>query len=206
MRIFAAARAVPQEKAAHTEPDGEGRVDHRERLAGSWTAGRTPVKRVVGEVVEVWADIFTDGHDKIGAELLFRACRTRMNGARVTHGAGRQRPLEGQLPAGAQHPLRVHHRGVARQVRLLDERGREEEGGGPAGVFGNRRRRRDPRQGGASTPTSRTPRRCGKIQSRGRKEVDGSDEQLAVLLDPFNARRHRSRRRTRQSHALSTAS
>ncbi|MGE0749606.1 MAG: alpha-1,4-glucan--maltose-1-phosphate maltosyltransferase [Variibacter sp.] len=35
--------------------------------------GRWPVKRVQGEVVEVWADIFRDGHDVLAASLLL--CR-----------------------------------------------------------------------------------------------------------------------------------
>jgi starch synthase (maltosyl-transferring) len=36
-------------------------------------AGRFPVKRIVGEPVEVWADIFRDGHAVLAAELLWRA-------------------------------------------------------------------------------------------------------------------------------------
>ena len=35
-------------------------------------AGRFPVKRVVGDTVEVWADIFRDGHDKIAAAVKYR--------------------------------------------------------------------------------------------------------------------------------------
>jgi starch synthase (maltosyl-transferring) len=35
-------------------------------------AGRYPVKRIVGEPIEVWADIFRDGHDVIAAALLWR--------------------------------------------------------------------------------------------------------------------------------------
>jgi starch synthase (maltosyl-transferring) len=35
--------------------------------------GRWPVKRIEGEVVEVWADIFRDGHDVLAASLLW--CR-----------------------------------------------------------------------------------------------------------------------------------
>ncbi|MBV1799855.1 alpha-1,4-glucan--maltose-1-phosphate maltosyltransferase [Siccirubricoccus sp. G192] len=35
-------------------------------------AGRFPVKRVVGEVVEVSCDLICDGHDKLGAALLWR--------------------------------------------------------------------------------------------------------------------------------------
>ncbi|HUS19756.1 MAG TPA: alpha-1,4-glucan--maltose-1-phosphate maltosyltransferase [Terriglobales bacterium] len=34
--------------------------------------GRFPIKRIVGEAVEVTADIFADGHDQISAQLLFR--------------------------------------------------------------------------------------------------------------------------------------
>jgi starch synthase (maltosyl-transferring) len=34
-------------------------------------AGRHPAKRVVGDEVEVWADIFRDGHDKMAAALLY---------------------------------------------------------------------------------------------------------------------------------------
>ena len=34
--------------------------------------GRYPVKRVVGDVLQVWADIFRDGHDVLGAALLYR--------------------------------------------------------------------------------------------------------------------------------------
>jgi starch synthase (maltosyl-transferring) len=34
--------------------------------------GRYPVKRIVGEQVEVWADIYRDGHDVIAAALIWR--------------------------------------------------------------------------------------------------------------------------------------
>ncbi|HEU0082469.1 MAG TPA: alpha-1,4-glucan--maltose-1-phosphate maltosyltransferase [Bradyrhizobium sp.] len=34
--------------------------------------GRFPVKRVVGEPIEVWADIYRDGHDVIAAALIWR--------------------------------------------------------------------------------------------------------------------------------------
>src|SRR5260370_22874225 len=34
--------------------------------------GRFPVKRIVGEEVDVWADIFRDGHAVLAAELLWR--------------------------------------------------------------------------------------------------------------------------------------
>ncbi|MEH2511998.1 starch synthase (maltosyl-transferring) [Nitrobacteraceae bacterium AZCC 1564] len=34
--------------------------------------GRFPVKRVAGEVIDVWADIYKDGHDIVSAELIWR--------------------------------------------------------------------------------------------------------------------------------------
>ena len=34
--------------------------------------GRYPVKRIAGESVEVWADIFREGHEVIAAALLWR--------------------------------------------------------------------------------------------------------------------------------------
>jgi starch synthase (maltosyl-transferring) len=39
--------------------------------------GRFPVKRIVGERVEVWADIYRDGHDVVSAELVWRLERDR---------------------------------------------------------------------------------------------------------------------------------
>ena len=39
--------------------------------------GRFPVKRIVGERVEVWADIYRDGHDIVNAALLWRLERDR---------------------------------------------------------------------------------------------------------------------------------
>jgi starch synthase (maltosyl-transferring) len=35
--------------------------------------GQYPVKRIAGEIVEVWADIFREGHDVIAAALVWRA-------------------------------------------------------------------------------------------------------------------------------------
>ncbi|WP_424629309.1 alpha-1,4-glucan--maltose-1-phosphate maltosyltransferase [Bradyrhizobium sp. SYSU BS000235] len=34
--------------------------------------GRFPVKRVAGETIDVWADIYKDGHDVVAAELIWR--------------------------------------------------------------------------------------------------------------------------------------
>jgi len=55
-----------------SEPDGAGRVII-ENVWPEIDGGRTPVKRVMGEEVKVWADIFCDGHDILSAEILYRA-------------------------------------------------------------------------------------------------------------------------------------
>jgi starch synthase (maltosyl-transferring) len=43
-----------------------------EDLFPSVDCGRYPVKRIAGESVDVWADIFRDGHDVLAAALLWR--------------------------------------------------------------------------------------------------------------------------------------
>lgn len=40
-------------------------------------AGRFPVKRIVGENIEIWADIYRDGHDVVAAALVWRLERDR---------------------------------------------------------------------------------------------------------------------------------
>ena len=54
--------------------------------------GRFPVKRIVGEAVEVWADIFRDGHAVLAAELLWRREATNKWSPRSDAGAAK-RPL-----------------------------------------------------------------------------------------------------------------
>jgi starch synthase (maltosyl-transferring) len=44
-----------------------------ENITPQVDCGRFPVKRVVGEVVKVEADVFTDGHDVVSCLLLYRA-------------------------------------------------------------------------------------------------------------------------------------
>jgi len=59
-----------------SEPRSEPRDGRRrvviEAVAPQIDAGRFPVKRTVGEALEVQADIFVDGHDRIAARLLWR--------------------------------------------------------------------------------------------------------------------------------------
>jgi starch synthase (maltosyl-transferring) len=54
------------------DSDGRKRVIV-EGLAPEIDGGRFPAKRIAGDVVEVRADIFTDGHDRVAAHLLHRS-------------------------------------------------------------------------------------------------------------------------------------
>ena len=72
VRIFAGAAAAPRSRAEPDRaPTGEGRV-LIEAVQPEIDGGATPIKRVVGEAIEVTADIFTDGHEKLAAEIMYR--------------------------------------------------------------------------------------------------------------------------------------
>jgi starch synthase (maltosyl-transferring) len=49
-----------------------GGAFHIEDVYPTIDGGRFPVKRIVGERIEVWADIYRDGHDIIAAALVWR--------------------------------------------------------------------------------------------------------------------------------------
>ena len=73
----------------------EWRPDARILIEDVWPeidAGRYPIKRVVGDEVTVWADIFRDGHDKIRAVLKYALRGRGLAGDAVR--VLRQRPLD----------------------------------------------------------------------------------------------------------------
>ena len=47
-----------------------------ERVTPELDGGRFPVKRIVGDVLTVEADIFVDGHDKLAAVIRYRPRRS----------------------------------------------------------------------------------------------------------------------------------
>jgi starch synthase (maltosyl-transferring) len=59
------------------ESAAAGGAFHIEDVYPQIDGGRFPVKRIVGERVEVWADIYRDGHDVTNAALLWRLERDR---------------------------------------------------------------------------------------------------------------------------------
>ena len=68
------------------ESAATGGAFHIEDVYPLIDGGRFPVKRIVGERVEVWADIYRDGHDIVSAALLWRLERDReWRRAAMTH-------------------------------------------------------------------------------------------------------------------------
>jgi starch synthase (maltosyl-transferring) len=59
------------------ESAAAGGAFHIEDVYPRIDGGRYPVKRIVGERVEVWADIYRDGHDVVSAALVWRRERDR---------------------------------------------------------------------------------------------------------------------------------
>src|SRR6476620_9262169 len=56
--------------------DGQNRVVI-ENVGPQVDCGRFPIKRVAGDIVHVDADVFTDGHDALAVELLYRGISDR---------------------------------------------------------------------------------------------------------------------------------
>src|SRR4051812_2932594 len=59
------------------ESAASGGVFHIEDVYPLIDGGRFPVKRIAGESIEVWADIYRDGHDVVSAGLIWRCERER---------------------------------------------------------------------------------------------------------------------------------
>ncbi len=117
-------RPVPQ----HPRWRPENRIQIEE-VYPELDGGRYPVKRIVGELFEVWADLFRDGHDKLRAVVKYRR----------EDEAWREAPLVfydndrwvGRFRARCGWPVAVHDRGLDRSFRKLARRGRKEAGGRP---------------------------------------------------------------------------
>jgi starch synthase (maltosyl-transferring) len=64
-------------KTTQTVESAAAGAFHIEDIYPLIDGGRFPVKRIVGERVEVWADIYRDGHDVVSAALVWRPERDR---------------------------------------------------------------------------------------------------------------------------------
>ena len=89
--------------------------------------GRYPIKREVGDAVEVTADIFRDGHDLLAAWSSSAGQVTRTG--RSADGAFRQRPVARHIHGLRKHHVRLSHRRLPRLPRELGRRGRKEARG-----------------------------------------------------------------------------
>jgi starch synthase (maltosyl-transferring) len=67
-----AGRAVTKNVSIPSVGDLSGRRIYIEDVYPAVDGGRFPVKRIAGEPVEVWADVFRDGHSALAADLLWR--------------------------------------------------------------------------------------------------------------------------------------
>ena len=65
--------SVPAEMRERSPADPTGPRFLIEDIYPCVDGGRYPIKRIAGENVEVWADIFREGHDGVAAALLWRA-------------------------------------------------------------------------------------------------------------------------------------
>jgi len=65
------ASTLPREFAAARGPKCGARIVI-ERLYPELDGGRYPIKCVVGDRLDIWADIFRDGHDVLGAAILYQ--------------------------------------------------------------------------------------------------------------------------------------
>ena len=94
---------------------------HIEDVFPTIDGGRFPVKRIVGEPVEVWADIYRDGHEVIAAALIWR---------REVDREWRREPMtmdsndrwSGSFVPDDAGALCLRHRGLDRRVRHLASR------------------------------------------------------------------------------------
>ena len=82
VRVLRAARPPERPVAAASAVAAREARIHIEEVYPELDGGRYPVKRIVGELFEVWADMFRDGHDKLRAVAQIPAARTRSGAKR----------------------------------------------------------------------------------------------------------------------------
>jgi hypothetical protein len=91
---------------------------HIEEIFPSVDCGRFPVKRIVGETIAVWADIYRDGHEIVAAELIWRG-ESEIRLAAGSDDPSRERPLGRILRAEQDRPLHLCNRSVDGRIRHL---------------------------------------------------------------------------------------
>jgi starch synthase (maltosyl-transferring) len=118
-------------RAARASLPPEGPMPPRvvvENLSPCVDGGRFPVKRTVGETVEVTADVYSDGHDVVRVVLLFRAEGQAAFSEIEMESAGNDRwrasfPIDALVDhaytvAGFVDPFRTWRDGLAKKVKV----------------------------------------------------------------------------------------
>ena len=155
-----------------------------EAISPSVNGGRFAAKRLVGDMVEVAADLIADGHDRLAAALLWRAA-DEPDWREVADAAARQRPLGRPFPAlparappvhGArvEGPVRQFRRGAGKEARRRSA-DRARTRGRPAPGRGSR---------GADRQSDAAPRLAALAASLKRS---GPEERRRLLLAPATA-------------------
>ena len=157
---------------AQRSPRGDVRSIWIGNVRPELDGGRFPVKREVGDTLEVTADILQEGHGALAARLRYRT---------VKDTAWHEVPMEplgndrwaGRFTPRGEHPLRLHARGVAGRLPELGRGPPQAPGRG----HGRRERaargrraaagRPDPRDGGRSPAARGAPRRVRGRRGRG---------------------------------------
>ena len=97
----------------------ESAAETRVAIEGVWPeidGGRFPVKRAVGDVLTVEADIFCDGHDKIDAALIYRRRTRRTIGTKTRCGSSSTTAGGARSRSSSEMPLPLHDRCMARSL------------------------------------------------------------------------------------------
>ena len=156
--------------------------------------GRYPVKRCVGDRVDVSADIFRDGHDLLRAVVRYRPARDA-SGARPSCAGSTPTSTASAGPGASTSTARAAgctRRGLDRRVRHLARRARAQARGRPAGSLRRAvRRRPDARGRRAAAPSD---------------EADGADRARATVLDDDETPRGGQARRRARPRAVRHAS
>ena len=127
--------------------------------------GRRPVKAVTGESFEVFATVFREGHEMLGAEVVLQDPDGRAGPPiRMREARARDRPPRRRGHRDLDRVVAVLHRGVGRPVRTLVPRRRHQDPARPGRRTDARRGRAALRPRGAAGPRA-GPRRTRRGRS-----------------------------------------
>ena len=171
-------------------------------------AGRYPAKRTVGDLVEVRADVFRDGHDKLRAVAVYRADGERKWREAELH------PLDadingvrwgGSFVVDRARPLGVLDRGLDRRLRDLARRAAAQARSRPARPLGRAERGRRAPAGRGRAGEGRRPQADRPRAPRARPTPRSSRPPSTTRRSGPSSTRRRAQRRAPRRHAARAA-